>query len=104
MHLLQVIQRIDRLLVFVDRKMQVRASGIPRRADKRDPLTALHLLPFADKNAAFLDVAIQRPQATAVIDDHRVAIAVYVAGDDHLAVLRSHNWRPFRRWNVNAIV
>lgn len=66
-------------------------------------LTSLHLLPF-DKNATFLDVAIQRPQAITVIDDHRVAIAIHVVGDDHLAVLCSHNWRPFRCRNVNAVV
>lgn len=82
-------ERIHLLSIFVDRQVHVgklRKSGKP---DQSQSLTTPHLLSFLHLQRAFLQVAILRAPAIAVIDDKSVAAEHILNGQ--LILCSSHD-------------
>ena len=64
--------------------MQMRPGGLPRRSDKRNPLTSLHRLPCLHEQLAAM--AIQRYKAAAVVNFNVVAVARVLPGGQYRSV------------------
>src|SRR5438874_7176057 len=92
----EVAARVDRRAVDAHLVVKVRPGGAARRADGADRLAAMHLLALAHVERG--EMAVERVEPTAVIDDHEAAVARVAPGEDHLAVAgRRHRKAVLRR-------
>src|SRR5262245_29559433 len=68
-------QRIDRLAVFDDLEMEMRAGGPPGTADEADHLSPMNLHTGADAGGKLGKVAVDRRDIVGVLDADPVSIA-----------------------------
>lgn len=99
---LQVIHRLDRLSVNPNLEVKMR-SGYPTGSTRfRNGLSALDLVSNADLDSAFADMAVQRPHAAAVVDNHAVAVAAPPFRDNDRARFGRMNVGALRNGEINA--
>ena len=89
------LRRADERAAHEHREVQVVAAGHPGLAARADRRAPRHRLALLDAEAA--QVAVQREDPLAVVEDHRLAVDAEVAGERH----RRRRWPPApapRRW------
>src|SRR5438874_3524615 len=96
----EVAARVDRRAVDAHLVVKVRPGGTARRADGADRLAAMHLLALAHVERG--EMAVERVEPTAVIDDHEAAVARVAPGEDHLAVAGRRHRKAVLRRDVDA--
>src|SRR5438034_409292 len=96
----EVAARVDRRAVDAHLVVKVRPGGAARRADGADRLAAMHLLALAHVERG--EMAVERVEPTAVIDDHDAAVARVAPGEDHLAVAGRRHRKAVLRRDVDA--
>src|SRR5439155_455907 len=77
----EVAARVDRRAVDAHLVVKVRPGGTARRADGADRLAAMHLLALAHVERG--EMAVERVEPTAVIDDHEAAVARVAPAVEH---------------------
>src|SRR5262245_57384767 len=96
------MQRILRHVVLADFEMEMRAGDSSRAANLGDHFTALDRLSLAPQ--IDLIMSVDRHHASAVTDNHDIAVATQLIAIDHFASFDGVDRRAFRSSNVDAVM
>ena len=95
---LQVLQRINRLIVDSHFVMEVRAGGSTSRANFPNKFTPLYLLSLG--NAELGHVPIMGGKAAAVVDHHQLAVTILPTSEGNSAAGAGDNRVAHVRFNI----
>lgn len=96
----QVARRVFQLVAVHHFKVQVGAGGAAGVANFGNQLAALHDVALADMK--FAGVGVAADQAVLVVDSHKLAIFVVVAGEDDATVAGREDRRARGRAQVET--
>src|SRR4029077_2307367 len=97
-------QRIDRLAVFDDLEMEMRAGGPPGIADEADHLSLMNLHTGADAGGKLGKVAVDRRDIVGVLDANPVSIARVRRCAHDLSVGTRMDRRPRWRDQIDPVM